>query len=233
MESIHIRNRGFTLIEMLVVLAIITILTGITITSQSSFDKTVVLSNTAYDVALSIRSAEGFGIGSRAAGSTYNAGYGVHFASSTPSSYILFADTYPSAGTSGNCHTTVGADPTGPGAIPGDCVYEPPPSPPSPSDVLVNTYTLGNGITISDFCAYSSSSSSWSCINSGSPRLLSLDISFARPNGDATITVNGVFTSPSPYAKACLFITSPQGGYRYVSVEVSGEISVSSNSCTS
>ena len=210
--------------------AIILIVTAVTITSQASFNKTIILANTAYDIALTMHSAENFGLGSRAASGVVNAGYGVHFDMAVPNSLILFADTYPPVvGSSGPfCHTTVGV-PGGPGAIPGDCVYEPS-SNTGGSDQIINDYTLQNGITLNNLCVYPDLSSSWSCSNTNN--FSTLDVVFARPNGDATISIGGTFVSPSPYTKACISVTSPQGGLRYVSVDTLGEISVSASPCS-
>lgn len=220
------RYSGFTLIELLVVLGIILVVMAVTITSHASFDKTLVLSNTAYDIGLAIRSAESFGLGSRAVGSIGNAGYGVHFDKNTSNSFILFADIDPSVGSAGPfCHQSIG-DPNGPGAIPGNCVYTSADAPP------INTYTLGNGITVSDFCALSFNTT-WYCASLGG--IDTLDIVFARPNGDATISVNGLFLSPpvppAPYTNACITATSPQGTSRYISVALSGQITANAPSC--
>ena len=59
---------GFTLIEMLVVVAIITVVTAVMFSNQSNFSSSVLLANTTYDVALSARDAETYGLGTRAAG---------------------------------------------------------------------------------------------------------------------------------------------------------------------
>ncbi len=220
MEPLYFR-RGFTLIELLVVLAIIVTLMTIVFTSQSSFNKTLVLANTAYDIALTLRSAESFGLSSRASGSTANVGYGVHFQAETTGSFIFFADTDPPVGGGGLCHPIIG-DPTGPGATPGDCVYT------SSSDYKVNDYTLGNGIYVKDFCAYSGS---WSCASTG---LISLDIVFAQPNPTPSISTNGSYSAA--LTKACLVLASPSapgGPYRYVSVESSGQITANASSCGS
>jgi prepilin-type N-terminal cleavage/methylation domain-containing protein len=201
MESFHIR--GFTLVELLVVLAIITTLSGIVLSSQSTFNKTLVLSNTAYDIALTLRSAETYGLSSRASGSTANAGYGAHFQIATPGSFVFFADTSPAV----SCET--------PDCKPGDHFY-------SGADTLVQTYVLGNNIKISDFCAQNVS---WSCASTGA--LSSLDIVFARPNPEAYITSGG-----SSYTKACLVIWSPQGDTeKYVSINSSGQIIANAASC--
>jgi prepilin-type N-terminal cleavage/methylation domain-containing protein len=211
MEPFHLR-RGFTLIELMVVLAIIVTITTIALMNQSSFNKTLILANTAYDIALTLRSAQSFGIGSRATTlGTANAGYGLHFQTGTPGSFILFADTnLPNAS---NCHgLPFSGNISAPDAQPGNCIYD------SGADTLTQTYVLGNGITVSNLCAYSSS---WYCA------LSSLDIVFARPNPDAFINAGGF-----SYTAACLTITSPQGGLRSVSVAASGAITVSASPCS-
>lgn len=200
-------NKGFTLVELLVVLAIIGAVSTVVITSQSSFNKTLILANTAYDIALTLRSAENFGMGSRAIGGTTNAGYGLHFDKGVPGSFILFADIWPS--TDASCAR--------PDCKPGDHLY-------SATDALVRTYALGNGMTISNFCAFSSS---WSCVSTGA--LSALDIVFSRPNPDAFINANG--SSFTTYSAACLTITSPQGAHRYISVAASGQIIANAPSC--
>lgn len=214
MEPFHFRrglalslSKGFTLIELLVVLAIIVSVTGIALSSQSAFNKTFILANTAYDIALTLRSAESFGIGSRAISSVANAGYGVHFQRGTSNSFILFADTWPPT------------DPlcVRPDCKPGDHLY-------SIDDAIVQTYTLGNNIIVSDFCI---SSDRPRCAATG--ELSSLDIAFARPNPDAFIRANG--SSYSSYTAACIAISSRGGGSRFVSVEASGQIIANAPSC--
>lgn len=198
MEPIHIR-RGFTLIELMVVLAIVAAVTATVLTSQSSFNKTLILANTAYDIALTLRSVQTYGIGNRAVGGAVGAGYGLHFQRGTLGTFTVFADTFPSP----SCET--------PDCKPGNKTYE------NGSDAFVQTYTLGNGMTISNFCAFSGG---WSCESS------SLDIVFARPNPDAFISANG-----SSYSAACVTISSPQGGAKYISVASSGQITPNASSC--
>ncbi|MHB1769860.1 MAG: prepilin-type N-terminal cleavage/methylation domain-containing protein [Minisyncoccota bacterium] len=216
------RHSGFTLIELLVVLAIMVIITAVVLTSQSSFNKTLILANTAYDVALTLRSAETYGLGNRVAGTVENAGYGLDFQKATPGAFTLFADTYPPP-SSTSCHPI--ADPTAPNARPGDCVYE------ANQGEKVTGYTLGNGITISDFCAYTPNNLSWSCANSGNQALSTLDIIFSRPNPDPFMSVNGAYSTANPVTAACLALSSPQGGSRFISVGASGEINESALSC--
>ncbi len=85
--------RGFTLIEMLVVIGIIVVISGIILTNNARFGGLVQLQNLAYDIALSVRQAQVYGISvQRFSGSTFAAAYGMHFAASSPNTYVLFGD---------------------------------------------------------------------------------------------------------------------------------------------
>jgi prepilin-type N-terminal cleavage/methylation domain-containing protein len=218
--------RGFTLIELVVVLAIMGVLMAVVITSQTTFNNTLLLEDTEYDVALTIHAAETDGIGSRVNGGVTNAGYGVDLSSSNKSTFTLFTDSYPST-TSGSlslCHPV--ADETAPDAQPGNCVYD------STHSEAVMTYTLGNADTISNFCAYTPNTSAWSCANSsGSQKLTKMDIVFARPNAVPFISTNGIYTSSNPISQACLTISSAQGISRYIYIYNSGEIAADAISC--
>ena len=195
---------------MVVVLGIIAAVTAVALSSQSSFNKTLILANTTYDVALTLRSAESFGLSSRAIGSTANAGYGLHFDRGIYDSFILFADIWPPTDLS--C--------TRPDCKPGDHFY-------NAGDKVVQTYTFGNGITVSDFCALPSQQE-WQCASTGD--LSSLDIVFSRPNPDAYIIANGSSFVTS-YTAACLTITSPVGASRFIAVYSSGNIVPETSAC--
>lgn len=209
-------HRAFTLVELVVVSAIIVVITGLILNSQSSFNKTLVLANTAYDMALTFRSAETYGLSSRVFGGISNAGYGIHIDTASNNSFILFSDIDPPP--SGlSCY---GALPPGgatsPDAKYGDCIYT------AGSDIQASTYTLGNGIFIEDFCAYSVGA--WTCANALGGGLAALDILFARPNPDPFI--NGDRTG-----MACITISSADGGFRYIWVGTAGAITVSDTIC--
>lgn len=220
MEPIRL-HRGFTLIELLVVAAIVLVVTSLAFVSQGSFNKTLILSNTAYDIALTLRSAETYGLGSRSILGVSNTGYGLNFQSATPGSFTFFADISPPPSATPGCHQT--EDPSAPSARPGNCIYE------ESEGENVTTYTLGNGIRVSDFCAYSFSA--WSCAHSGDESLSALDIVFARPNAEAFMSVNGSYSTEFPVTQACIAISSPQGGQRFISVAASGAITANAPSC--
>lgn len=214
-------SKAFTLIELLVVLAIITIVSAVVINSQGSFNKTLILSNTAYDIALALRSAASYGLGTRAYGSAANAGYGLHFQTGT-AGFLLFSDIIPGPSASG-CHGLPPPprdDASAPDAKPGNCAYD--------IGEKVTDYAFGNGIKIKDFCAYSTI---WTCTyahDGAAPGLTSLDIVFTRPNAIPFVGTNGTYSGETV---ACVAVTSPQGGTQFVSVKASGQITANATSC--
>jgi len=85
-------SRGFSLIELLVSIAIIAIITATILARYSAFNSTVLLKDLAYEVALSIREAQSFGVSVRGVESNFEQVYGVHFVPGT-TTYTLFVDT--------------------------------------------------------------------------------------------------------------------------------------------
>ncbi len=86
---------GFTLVELLVTISIFVILTGVVLFNQSKFNGTILLTNLAYDTALTIRQAQNYGINVKEFNDSNQYAYGVHFATSSTKSFILFADIGP------------------------------------------------------------------------------------------------------------------------------------------
>lgn len=212
-------SRGFTLIEMLVVLFIIAVITAVVISGQSNYNKTLLLTDTAYGVALSARESQSFGLASRKYGNVQNPGYGVHFSSATPGSYLIFADTNNGLTPPSNC--PLGAPGT-PEQKPGDCRY-------TGSDGTVENFTFSRGFSISKICGKSGITRY--CSTDPSP-LTSLDVVFTRPNTSATISglING--NSLTSFSCAEVTISDPlKQVTRTVRISSIGEISVN-QSCS-
>ncbi len=82
---------GFTLIEMLVTVAIFALISSVIITRNSKFDDEVLLTNMAYDVALSVRKAQSYGINVRTDQGGFDDPYGIFFENGT-TTYKFFID---------------------------------------------------------------------------------------------------------------------------------------------
>lgn len=95
-------SSGFTLVEVSVAVAIVALISTVVLTNYRGFDSSVVLTNLAHDVALSIREAQVFGISVRGEGSGFDSGYGVHFDTDSSSTYTLFGDITTGGGYDGS-----------------------------------------------------------------------------------------------------------------------------------
>lgn len=154
-----------SLVELLVVVSIVTVITAGVLVKHSSFNSTTLLNSLAYDVALSIRQAQAYGISVRGAGgSNFNAAYGVSFDPTRPDSYVLFQD--------------LGASPNNAFDHDGDAVD-------TDDAEFVERYNLRRGHIISKFCRITGGTTL--CSGSG---LTMLNIVFRRPNPDAIVNGN-------------------------------------------
>ncbi|PCI30692.1 hypothetical protein COB52_01260 [Candidatus Kaiserbacteria bacterium] len=128
-------KRGFTLIELIVVMGIMMIITSILLVNYNKFGGQVLLRNLAYEVALSVREAQVFGISSRAFQGGFSTGHGVYFdLGSSTNSFSLYSD----------------AD--------GNSFFN------SASTEWVKTSTLGRGYSIDRICVSSGGSESCNII---------------------------------------------------------------------
>ncbi|MBT3282824.1 prepilin-type N-terminal cleavage/methylation domain-containing protein [bacterium] len=127
----HSKNKGFSLVELIASVAIFTIIMSVILVKHSEFSGTLAVENLAYDIALSIRKAQVFGLSVREfkdGGSNFNVGYGLHFDSSANDSYIFFVDANRNE------------------------KYD-------DSSEIIEVFALNKGNTISEFCTLVSSSS--------------------------------------------------------------------------
>src|SRR3989344_3846543 len=90
---------GFTLIELIVVSAIILLITGFVMFQQSKFNSATLMRSLTYSVALSMRQAQVYGTSVREFSGTFAPGYGVQFpaSGSSANTYWLFADIVPAS----------------------------------------------------------------------------------------------------------------------------------------
>ena len=95
-------KKGMTLVELMVVIAILMILSSVTIFNSSNLNSHTTTQNLSDDIALSIRKAQSYAIGVHGTTSgTFDYGYGVNFTTNAPTniknessskSFILFTD---------------------------------------------------------------------------------------------------------------------------------------------
>ena len=95
-------NKGFSLIELLVSVAVLVIVSGLVFFNQSGFNNSILIENLAYEISLTIRQAQSYGLQSKESEKEANVfmiGYGVYFDLSDSSRLILYADGDSSGGT--------------------------------------------------------------------------------------------------------------------------------------
>lgn len=224
---------GFTIIEMLIALAIVGVIMAIAIAGNSSFNKSILLSQAAYAVGTTIRETQSLGIANRSM--DMNMGYGfnvfLEFGGAGATEYRVFADTSPSVGSASSERCYPNENPQLPNAKPGDCLYN------SSYDTLVSTYSMQRGIAITAFCGTRSDNlvictqitdQSQTCASSSEGGIEELSIVFSRPSTGAIL--RGVYYNGyvEEFVAATLAIQSPDGGTKYVTVRDTGQISVHS-----
>ncbi len=151
---------GFTLIELLVTISIFIIITAVAVFSNNAFNSSILLTDLGYEIALSVRQAQVYGITVKAPSSCissgcpngFSSGYGVHFdIQNYPTQYILFEDEGPNP----NHKYDLGE--------------------------ALDTYSLGRGYTLKKLCVLSNGT--YHSVNT-------LDVSFVRPEPEAWVSSN-------------------------------------------
>ncbi len=118
---------GFTIIEVMVTVAIIAILSAILMYQFRNFDSKLLLRNLTYEIAIALREAQVYGVGVQGTETSgFQHAYGLHFEIGNPTQYLLFRDTNDN----GIYNPAVGVTP----------------------DERISTYTIGRGNRISGLC---------------------------------------------------------------------------------
>jgi prepilin-type N-terminal cleavage/methylation domain-containing protein len=204
----HKNGAGFTLIEALVSLVIISVIMSTVLFNYGVFSDNLALSSSAQEVAVTIRQAQTYGLTVRevsVGGGAFDKAYGVYFNKTEPGSYYLFADSSGVANKKYDVGTGVC------GSITTECIEK---------------FTLRNGVTINDVCNEATCSITSTAMN----------VTFLRPNPDAKIYFTdsaGTFVDKSPvvspftgYLSGWVVLRSPKGKRLNVTIESTGQVLV-------
>ncbi len=198
-------EKGFSLIELVIVIAVMTIFLSFSFFDYNSFGSGVRLENVTYKIALAIREAQTFGINTKveASDNESSIGYGMYFESSSYGSsvldnpeedMILFFDLNQNSVFSQNSNT-------------GNCQT-------NSSDECFNYFSLGNENVISKLEIFNSGGTA--------VEVDYLNILFLRPNPDATISSS--YSGGNSGAR--ITVTSNDDQIRCVEVGLTGNISI-------
>ena len=202
-------SRAFTIIELLISVAIFAAMTGLVVAKYGNFNQSVLLTKLAYDVALTIRTAQTYGLSVKnsdaGSGTDFQSGYGVRFDTDNSNTdgatgnklnqqIIFFADRSVAGATNG-VYTSSDGDP-------------------------VSTYAVKRGAIIYGVCF------SDGCSDPNTPQSGVVDITFKRPDPNAKICLvsGGNTCDGKMYAE--IMVKATDGGVRTISVRENGQISV-------
>ena len=202
-------KNGFTIIELIVSIAIFAFMTAFIIAKYGTFNQNTLLVNMAYDMALTVRTAQSYGLSVKSTGTgNYNAPYGIHFAVGDNTHFKLFADTNLGLGQKKLKYDS------------------------APNDESITTYALTSGATIESICLGSDVSTA--CTASTGTKLTGsgafLDVLFKRPNPDAIFCSSNEHdcaTAANSSSIATITLVSSDGTNKQVVViRKNGQISI-------
>ncbi|TAL48936.1 type II secretion system protein [Patescibacteria group bacterium] len=207
------RFGGFSLVEVLVSLAIIGLILAVVLYNQSDFSDKIALTNTANEIALDIREAQVSGVSVKEyqpSSNEFTFAYGVVFnlnsAAGTlgPKSYIYFIDR---GNVNGSYNTSAWSTCAVGGAT--ECLK-------------INMLTRSN--IISKICAIDSTNT-----NQCTPTVGRFDVTFLRPDPSARFVFrnsSGNVISFPNHKGARVYVQSPKGNQKSIFIYTSGQISV-------
>lgn len=198
---------GFTLLELLVVIAIMLFITTIILGRLNGFRSQTALDLVAQEVAIDVRGAQVFGIGTRQYGTEFPR-HGISFDREKPQTFYLFADTNSSSNDiefmfdeGSGCASSADLD--------------------LATTECREAYTLDRNIIISDLCVVPAGSDD--CVS-----VERLDVTYKRPHTEAKIVIGD---GDDGYTEARVTLARGQNPmtmdeYRFIRIFTNGHIAV-------
>ncbi len=197
---INFRN-GFTLIELMVTVSIVSVIMSTVLFNYSSFTDKLALSSAAQEIAIAIRQAQSYGINVRDSAREYTTTkglfqypYGVYFDLTDTSHYYIFVDQ------NNNGKYDAGS---GCGSGTTECVEQ---------------GSIRNRVTLTSIC-----DASCPLVNASK-----LSVTYLRPNPDAIIKFynsSGTLIA-GPGSTGKIVLTSPKGNASTITIEKTSQVSV-------
>lgn len=199
----YYKNRkklGFTVIELIVTVSIVSIIMAVILFGYSSFNDGLTISSAEQEFSLAVRQAQTYGLSVKedSSGSNdFTKGYGVSFGMDHPDYYYVFVD----RNNNGINDNT------------GECIGE-----------CVEKIPLRNQVNITSVCLALLITDNFTCLNTSN---LSMHITFVRPNLDAQIHISiGGTVVNALYERGQVKFTSFKGKTGTVTIEKTGQIYV-------
>lgn len=221
------RSGGFALLELLVAVTLFGIIAAMVLLAYSRIGEQLFITTLAYEVALSLRQAQSYGVSVRefrgGGAETFAAAYGLRFKSDSDKQFVLFADgktgghrlQYDGEDDASGCLSVSGSE-------------------------CVSIFLIERGNRILKFCGVllldggrdaPDEQKQEECNAASTPpsnpsaAISFLDVLFLRPNPDAIIRTDRS-GSGERYKAARVYLVSPRGERRVVEVVNTGQISI-------
>lgn len=199
---------GFSLIELMVVIGIFALLSGVIFSNYGKFNVKASLDNLTHQVALVIRQAQVYGI---SVAQKNQKGYGVYFSTATPAdqtTFILFNDRHGLFSPNSASDKLYNDE-----NLSCNSIY--------PNDECIEKISIQSGDKVLQICGVG--------VDEGfCENLPNLHIVFTRPNPDASLIAICPSGNFSNFSHARIILQSPSGDKKSVVVWTTGQIAVES-----